>query len=397
MRILILSTYSAANPLHGGQHRLNNVRLALESAGHEVYLRGVLGSETYDLQAGYLRFPGYKKLESYLASPFLLEDWAIGKFAVDDAGGYPALARLCSENYDLVFCEQPWLFEFAFKKFARSRVRPLLVYGSQNVEFKLKLEILREYVPRIAEEGAALVQKVELFAAKNADLLVAVSQHDGDWLKSQTGSPVVVAANGVSNRRGSIEDVRASNKITENRKFALYCASAHPPNIRGFYDIFGAGLGCLSPDERLVIGGGAGPSISSDRRYVSSSGLREKLVTPGTISESHLRGLLATARVIILPITKGGGTNLKTAEALWSGRHVVATSTAMRGFEMFTGERGVRVADNAAAFQAAVCEFMKQPPLQLSAQERHARSIVLWDETLRPLIEAIKVLEPRHD
>jgi hypothetical protein len=32
-----------------------------------------------------------------------------------------------------------------------------------------------------------------------------------------------------------------------------------------------------------------------------------------------LEGLLDGAQCIVLPLTQGGGTNLKTAEALWSG------------------------------------------------------------------------------
>jgi hypothetical protein len=392
MRILFLSSYPLAYPIHGGQHRAANICAALRHAGHDVDARGVLGSESYPPQSGYVRFPGYDKLRRYIADPTLLEDWAIGAYAADTAGGYRILADLCQGRYDAIFCEQPWLFAFAHRLAQQLKPAPSLIYGSQNIEAALKRDIMDRFAPARSSQGEALVREAELFAIRQADLVVAVSDHDRAVLAESSSVPVVVAANGVIDRRASLQDVELSNNLTEARKTALYCASGHPPNIQGFYDIFGDGLGCLAPEQRLIVAGGAGPSIVDSPQYARTSGLAAKIVAPGPVTETQLRGLLATAHVIILPITKGGGTNLKTAEALWSGRHVVATPTAMRGFENFSAARGVTVRADAPSFQAAIREAMLQPALQLTAAERQERASVLWGATLQPLVEAMNTL-----
>ncbi len=390
MRVLLLSTYPAVNPLHGGQHRLAQIAKMLEASGHLVDLRGILGSASYAPRAGYLTYPGDETLSRYLLNPALMEDWAIGKYAVDPAGGFGKLSTLCDDDYDIIFCEQPWLFEFAHKRFAKAKRPPALVYGSQNIEHRLKQEIAKQYfTTTLAERYGKLVEETERFAATNSRLNVAVSDHDRDWLTSFSSAPVVVAANGVMDRRAVAADIYRSNEITGHRKFALYCASGHPPNIKGFYDIFSRGVGCLAPDQILVVAGSAGPAIVGDSRFEKSSGLARKIVAPGEVSETQLRGLLATAHLIILPITTGGGTNLKTAEALWSGEHIVATTTAMRGFESFSSTRGLTVADEPPAFQAAIEWTMREPALQLLATERAERSSVLWPSSLSALATAL--------
>ena len=394
MRILLLSTYPAVNPAHGGQHRLSQIAKALEADGHSVEFRGILGSASYADTPGYLRFPGTNALSRYLANPMLMEDWAIGQYAADPAGGFKQLGKLCGDRYDAVFCEQPWLFEFAYKQFSRKRRRPLLIYGSQNVEHRLKYEIAESYLTAaLAEKYSLLVEEVECFAARNSDLNIVVSDNDKQWITSVSDTPVVLAANGVADRRAGIRDVQRSNSVATCRKFALYCASSHPPNIQGFYDIFGNGIGCLAPDERIVVAGGAGAQIVADSRFNRVSGLSKKFVAAGEVTESELSGLLATAHVLILPITRGGGTNLKTAEALWSGRHVVGTTIAMRGFEDFCSTRGLVIADDPSAFQKAIREAMSSPALQLEAAERQQRSRVLWASTLKDLTSALRKFE----
>jgi glycosyltransferase involved in cell wall biosynthesis len=84
-------------------------------------------------------------------------------------------------------------------------------------------------------------------------------------------------------------------------------------------------------------------------------------------------------------LTQGGGTNLKTAEALWSGKYVIATTVAMRGFEDFIGQNGVFVANDSSDFKRTLRQVMSLEPLQLSTTDREKRKRVLWDECLSAL------------
>lgn len=395
MHVLILSTYPAENAAHGGQHRLKNIIASMEAAGHTVQSCGVLGSTGYPAAKGFVPFPGHTPLARYIRNPMLMEDWAISQLFSDDAKYFAQLARMIDTKPDVIFCEQPWLFGFARKWIAQKggKARIKLVYGSQNIEYRLKRDIVETYYGEdVAEECAKLVRAAEVEAAAAADLIVAVSQHDADWLAKEGFGKAIVAANGVVDRRARLDDVNASNALTGGAKFALYCASAHPPNMKGFFDIFGNGAGCFPPGTRLVVAGSAGHSIMQDEKFHRTAGLASVYIDAGIVSEEQLTGLLATAHTIILPITQGGGTNLKAAEAIWAGSHVVATAKAMRGFEPFMKARGITVADEPPAFLAAIRDAFAAQPVQLAPLDRKARSSVLWSASLKPLVDAINGL-----
>lgn len=393
MKIVTLSTYPFDTPRHGGQHRLANIVAEYKRARHAVHSIGILGADHYAPSAGFLPYPTPGILGSYLDNTFLMEDWAIGRWAASDDGGYAALAALVPAGVDVLHVEQPWLFEFALRYAAQGRRRVRIVYGSQNIEYRLKEEIVASYLgPKHARDCAERVQACELAALGAADLVCTVSQGDADWSRQHTKAPVVLAPNGVAARTCAPEDLTAANKLTGHRKYALYCASAHPPNIVGFYDLFGAGIGCLAPNERLVVAGSAGPAILSAPLARKTPGLTRHLACSGEISEGALSALLQLAHALVLPITHGGGTNLKTAEALWSGHHIVATSVAMRGFETFAKDRGVTVADDPVQFRTALRLAMAAPPLALTPAERDARRIVLWESCLRALVNHVNKL-----
>ena len=391
MHITVLSTYPTAIPRHGGQHRVANMIDALQTAGHEVRSVGVLGSDSYPASSNFLPFPGYDVLRRYIENPFLMEDWAIGQWAVNDAAAYRSLSRLIDKKTDAIFCEHPWLFEFARKFRADAkRSKIILVYESHNVESELKRQIIEAYYSTsYAAECEALVLEAEKGAISFADLISTVSEADALWTKPQTSAPIVVAPNGVAPNRASIRDVVEANPIVGHRKFALYVASGHPPNVFGFYDIFGGGVGCIPPDDRLVVAGAAGQSIRNDERFASVAGLAKCFVDAGMVSDAQLRGLLQSAHCIFLPMTSGGGTNLKTAEALWSGRPVITTALAMRGFEAYEQAPGVHVCREHGDFLAALRNCMEAPRFEIDKEERESRRPLLWSETLKPMVDAV--------
>jgi hypothetical protein len=163
--------------------------------------------------------------------------------------------------------------------------------------------------------------------------------------------------------------------------------------VTGFFDMFGGGFGSLKPDEKLIVAGGAGYSIAGDIRVHQSSKLAEKVIVAGIVSQPCLEGLLDGAHCILLPLTQGGGTNLKTAEALWSGKNIVATSVAMRGFEKFKESTGVQIADNSTDFKRKLRIAMEAALPVLSAEEIEKRKSVLWSGCLKPLVEVMSQLD----
>jgi Glycosyl transferases group 1/Glycosyl transferase 4-like domain len=384
MRVLTLSTYPTAVPRHGGQQRLHHIARAYRRAGFDVQSVGILGGINYAPQTGFLPHPDAVTFSRYLANPLLMEDWAMGRMVATDDGAYSSLRAMIDSVPDWIHVEQPWLFAFAqrfAREFAPGRVR--LIYGSQNVEHELRHRILSGYLKSAeAQQRSALILECETEAAASADLVVATSDNDAQWLRSRVTADLILARNGVPERRTTVGGIREANVITGHARTVLYCASAHQPNIVGFYAMFGRGIGFLAPDQRIVVAGGAGPDIKQEPGFARTPGLQSRFVAAGEVSEECLQGLLETCHAVVLPITQGGGTNLKTAEALWAGRWVIATPVAMRGFEHFSEHRGVRICSDPSAFCAAISAVMKEPPLRLSESERSSRRSLLWESTL---------------
>jgi hypothetical protein len=389
MNILTLSTYPIDNPLHGGQHRLHNIVDAYKSAGHAVQAAGVSGSDQYPAAPGFVPYPGMTAFTPYIANPFLMDDWAIGQLFEKNDHYFTNLADLISPVPDLIHIEQPWLFKFA-ERFAKlhSSKKIKLIYGSQNIEHDMKFDIVKTYIDIDSAHAAQeLVLRCETAAIALADGVCCVSQDDLFWTKIKTKAPCVLATNGVKNRKPTVSGVKEANSISANRKFAIYCGSAHPPNISGFFDIFGDGIGCFSPDERLIIVGGVGNHIFSDSRFQKVAGLSRACINAGTVSEDCLQGLLDTAHAIVLPISHGGGTNLKTAEAIWSGKHIIGTTTSFRGFESFKDSPNIAITDEKPKFLKALRLAMSKPPSLITVDDRNSRTRVLWSDTLHPLLE----------
>lgn len=352
---------------------------------------GVLGSPDYEREDGFLSFPGMDRLGAIISNPFLMEDYAIGELVGKNDEYFEKLITKVKVTPDLIHVEQPWLF-LAAQKFQRSMAPDAkIIYGSQNVESMLKQEILSSYFDAETSKcNANLIRAVELNAAASADAVVCVSEGDAQWHEEQTGKTIVVAANGVKPWHSSPQGVKEAAAITHGSRYVLYCASGHPPNLTGFFKIFSGGFGSLKPDEALVVAGGVGTAIQQDLRLHMSAKLAEKLVVAGVVSQECLDGLLDGAHCIALPLTQGGGTNLKTAEALWSGKHVVATSVAMRGFEGFIGEKGVQIADTPSQFKRAIRDAMASDPIKLNQEELNFRRLVLWESCLSPLTALVE-------
>ncbi len=392
MNLLTLSTFPFDKPRHGGQHRVSNLVKKYESLGHVVESAGVLGSRIYESQEGFLAVPEQEDLLKYVEDTLFMEDVAIGRLFANSEIHFLSLASQIRYVPDAIHVEHPWLFEFAYKyRKSVGKTDMKLIYGSANVEHKLKNSILKPHRSESEVSAAAAdVLECELFAIKNADAICCVSPQDMEWTRQFTKAPCVVALNGVSRREATTAGVQAASRISENKKFALYCASGHPPNVTGFFDIFGAGLGCIAPDQLLIIAGSAGPSVMSHRLASRTPGINSRLRAAGEVDEATLQGLLNAAHAIVLPITQGEGTNLKTAEALWAKKYIVATTKAMRGFETFKHAQGLHINDVPSDFLQSLQTAMSAEPLEVALQESPSREEVLWERTLLSLSDLLK-------
>lgn len=385
MNILVLCTYPIKKPTHGGQLRVHHIVKFYESIGCQVQVVGVLGSDQYPKEEGFISFPNRDKLNQYSDIHGLMDDFSISQALYYDKELINKLEKEIKITADFIHVEQPWLFPFALSYKKRELPNAKLVYGSQNIEYMLKKEILMGFYEEAnILEDIDKIKKLEVFTIQNADYILAVSESDRLNIQKYTKSKVILVPNGIAEWDFSMLSHGAVSFIGDI-KFALFCASAHPPNVEGFFDILKNGFGALTPDQRLVLLGSAGPVIAGDFRVHESANLAARLLYLGIVPADFLNSMINLAHCIILPIQQGGGSNLKTAEALWSGKYIVATNTAFRGFEEFKSGQGVFIADDSISFKRMIRHVMSLPPLKLSNGERAKRKVVLWKYCLLPL------------
>jgi len=115
----------------------------------------------------------------------------------------------------------------------------------------------------------------------------------------------------------------------------------------------------------------------------------------GELSDVDLAAIKFLAHAFLLPIEQGGGSNIKTAEALFSGAYVIATPAALRGFEQLMPLPEVFVAHSPEEFQTAIQEVLCKPvsPIQnMKPVLGSPRYGLQWSQCLAVMPKTIQAL-----
>ncbi|MDY7523908.1 glycosyltransferase [Sphingomonas sp. 10B4] len=390
MKILHLTNYPLANPIHGGQIRCANIAGELRAAGHVVQSLAVY-VESHYVPDSALDIPFGVTSEFWDYDLPYLTDYLTGLYAERDPQAYAKLEAVVDDFApNVIISEHPWLMPAA-KKLASTRPGIRIVYSSHNVEFRLKEAILLRGTLR-AELRDKLVQDIrelEYYAVVDADLVVACTDSDALYYRTLSEDTiVVVGGNGVepfSCPRSRVDQWR--NFI--GRPFPLFVSSAHPPNANGFWDMMMPGLTFLRPKERLVIAGSVCEIIldmQGVRKYENFN--RSRLDLLGRMNKTDLQALVSASHVMMLPITSGEGSNLKTAEALESGSAIVGTTMAFRGFEDAMSLPHVHIADDPTLFRRKVRELLDAPRF-LGGTPPEVRKRYHWSALLSDIVNEI--------
>jgi hypothetical protein len=265
-----------------------------------------------------------------------------------------------------------------------------MIYSSHNWEAPLKEQILERLgVPAaFRRHVAASIEQMERQICRRADLVLAVSAADAAHYRDLVGHGVRVqlVPNGTDRRPAPADWAeRPCVKAFAGRQPMVFVGSAHLPNIEGFLNLVaGDGLGFLPPGQSIAVCGGASSGIFRSEVYQRHLAENANRVTFfDAVSDDDLAALQQAARGTLLPIQYGGGSNLKTAEALVLGKWIVATSTAFRGFESFQSGPGILIADTPGQFRAALLRAMNEAPPPVDAEEAARRDALHWDGCLR--------------
>jgi glycosyltransferase involved in cell wall biosynthesis len=395
MRILQVNTYPTVLPRHGGQRRAHQIGRLLERAGHQVHR---VAAYTF---SGYGNPPSERAINlDHFPRPRSPTTWLYdGVRALEsDAAALATFSSLCQEaDPELILVEEIWLWP-AIRQLGLIQSSKLpIIYSSYNIEapqfHRLLLQMGHKGARRLADDVSALESDI----ARAAWACVAVTEHDATVLRTLGARRVVVAPNGVEHRNRAHLIGAIPEALRPDLRYLLYVASNHQPNASGIPDFFTAIMRTLRPLERLVVAGGVCHRLAEWLQNGGPSHLaRERMILIGDVTDFCLDGLIANASGIVLPLRDGGGSNLKTAEALYSGLPLVATTVAMRGYEHFISADGQIVADDPREFAAGARRVLDGRLTR--RQGGPALDLLLWENTLLPIATLIDdmLLERSH-
>lgn len=395
-RILGLSTYPIRRPRHGGQFRVAAIADFYRDFGCDYHYAAVCESPAYgpadvgpdDIKLAHVdvRWQGL---------PFL-GDVASGTFAAETPAAYAHFCQVVARfDPDVVQLEHPFLWPLVKRMRAEGKLDGVaIVYSSHNWEGPLKEGILKRAGIPAAKATAlrAEIEAMETELARAASLVIAVSPADAEIYGGLVPrSKVLLAPNGTPRPPeadaadgASPNDESVARSLFGDDKFMFFVGSAYPPNIDGFSRLVAdGGFYFLPPRKGVVVCGGASEGIfvgDEYQRFVIGNSERVQFLPD--IDDRQLWDLKRAAHAFLLPIEFGGGTNLKSAEAIASGKWVITTSTALRGRDEFRDAPGIVVADTPKAFRRAMIQVMNSPPLKLSAKARTARDSLYWDRVM---------------
>ena len=399
MRILQLSTHTTLAPHHGGKLRSHHIGRVLEEAGLDLRRLAlcVRTAEDQDderepiVDVGRSAFWYSASHRRYGRSASLLSGYVATVAAMASPGVLDAFDRAFRHAApDVVLLEHPWTWPLLerYPDVTSRRIRVL--YSSQNVELHLNGEILRRHGIDAAPDVLAGLERLERSLVAHADATIACTEADAEVFLRWGARRVVVAPNGgVRRQRGHLRAI-LPEPLRPDHVYALVVGSNHHPNVSGFLDLVTPWLPRLRPMQRVVIAGDAGPSIMAEMGRTGLGQLaRDRVLALGRVDGFSLDCAIANARAILVPVRYGGGSNVKTAEALLSGRPIIASPCAMRGFGMALGAPGLHVADTAEDFGAAVLGLLDRPGPGVPAGHP-ALAALAWDATVAPVVALLR-------
>jgi len=402
-QFLGFTTYPTKIAIHGGQRRVRAFVEFYKSLGIDYQTACIYEPAHYSTQhVDTHDVPLRTHISSFDGIPFV-NDLQSGIFAAQNPDVRRHFTQLVLQKKPrAIVLEHPFMWPLVKKLREDSTLAEIpLIYSSHNWEGPLKRDILvrtgvdESDAHRISQQ----IEQLEREVVSASNLILAVSESDAATYRTLSpDARVIVVHNGVDRiaAPGTSDDARM--QVLGDQRYFFFVGSAYPPNVDGICELLlEGGLFFVPPEKTFAMCGGAAGGIFRDPRYQKFlSANSERVHFFEKIDDGDLAFLKSHAHAVLLPINFGGGSNLKTAEALASGKWVIATPTSMRGYEEFIDEPGVVIAADRRAFRRAVMEVWRKPPLELTAAARDRRESVYWDrrfDHLHPELARLNLIQ----
>jgi len=395
-RILIFGTYPIVKPLHGGQRRVDAIVREYSAKYKDVKYVAVFIKDHYsDYSSSDIYLKG--RWASQARSDHLTSDIRIGKAIYESPRIRKRITKLIDKfNPDIIQIEQVFPYIGLKKILENMQSKAKIIHSSHNIEVEIKKEVMSIAMAeqKYIDESINLIDDYETDLAKNADLVIAVSDSDGKYLIKKGCRNYILAPNGARISKPTKKALKYWNDIYSINNISNsfgYIGSAHLPNMLGLKEMIGYRLGFIEPKNKLILAGSMGNNIENNFDYSNllDSTFWLRAYNAGTLSEEQLAGLLSKIDVVVLPMSSGGGSNLKTAEAILSQKKIVATDFAFRGFEEYKKLPNIYIGKNKNEFINKMNEAINTPRIDLNKHERDLVDSVLWESTLKKMVQEV--------
>ena len=400
-KVLIVAPYPITNPQHGGQKRVRAIYEFYKTIFVEVKFVAVFHRGHYQDYEDSICLGQPDIIEQLDKNPYAGE-LIIGKAIDNDIHVRSHMAKLLMDYQpDIVQIEQIFPYLGLGPLLKELGMKPKLILSSQNIEYRMKEGIYKslKLSKKISDPIVKQTEDLERDFTREADLVIAVSKDDAEAHREMGAKKCVVAPNGIQKTVATKEAIEHWQKFKVKHgigQAATFIGSGHPPNWVGFIKMVGRDSSFLPPNAKILLGGGVSEYFKATYKFGDPKSAYTKfwanILPLGHLSEEHLTGLLAASDIMLLPITSGGGSNLKTAEAILSGKKIVATTYAFRGFEKYARLPNIYIADQPDEFRRLILKAIAADYVQRTSRQIRLAEKVQWQYCLLPIQRELKRL-----
>jgi hypothetical protein len=400
--LLVLSTYPIRRPRHGGQLRSAALIVEYKKAFSKVVRTAVFNSSVYTAtEYGRTDIPSPADLTQEIVRTPELEAWILGESPITSGRVREQLTRLIETlKPETIVFEQPFLYLGMKELLSELNLDIPLIYSSHNVESEMMRDIFsnQNLDDRFGQEIYQLEQ-LERELANRASGTVAVSEEDAAKFLSWGAKNIIVQGNGArqlaSSRLKRLRVRRVMKKLGVS-SYALYVGSSHRPNIDGFVELLGSRLGYLPAATMIFLAGDVARGVQLEVDKIDplwGKLMWSRVFNWDRVSERTLSALIEEASCIILPIISGGGSNLKSAEAIVYSKPIICTSESLRGFGNYLTYPQIQIASSPNEFRAKLIKTLAHPHGEIMSVSESSAPLPLWENQLSELVKWLLTFE----
>lgn len=136
----------------------------------------------------------------------------------------------------------------------------------------------------------------------------------------------------------------------KDKNYALFVGSSWYPNINAV---------------KLILSEFAIKLINITFVIVGDCGIKVKpktnnVIITGRVSDSELEELYYHSKLVLIPLTHGTGSSIKTVEAMQLGKNILTTTIGVRGID-YSNYKSIKIEDNFKKYPELICNLMDQP------------------------------------